>query len=427
MLATKYRRSLSRARVPPGVTLGHWCDRRNIALRLPDLLNRPHDRHWVAAAIGVAQALAWASSFYLPSVLSREIAPDLSLTPSWIFGALSIGLAISALLAARVGHYIDLHGGRRVLCASNLILAFGLVLFASARGVTSLFMSWLVLGIGMAAGLYEPAFSALTHLYGRDSRGPMTGVTLIAGFASTVGWPTSAYLSHLFGWRGACLGWAALNVCVALPLNAWALRASQAAVPSRRMEARTSTTSAYDYRMLLLGIMFMASGIVSTGVASNMPDLLRASGAGNTAAIAAASFMGPAQVVARILEYSARRWVDPLLSARVALSLHPLGAAVLAIFGAPAVGSFSVIHGAGNGILTIAKGTLPLALFGPQGYGARIGRLSAPARIGQAAAPFIVGVLIERVGLWTLAVSSALSALSVLALMHPAMSTRSRC
>lgn len=378
----------------------------------------------VPAIIGLTQALAWASSFYLPSVLARGIARDLGLTPAWIYGALSFGLSISAALATRLGRLIDHRGGRGVLCASNVLLAIGLMLLACANGTVMLFASWFILGLGMAAGLYEPAFAALTYLYGAKSRGAITGVTLIAGFASTIGWPATAYLAHFYGWRGACWGWAALNLLIALPLNAWALHQ-----PSRHPTAThhpqafraDGLTLRGDRRMLLLAVMFTASGVVSTGVATNMPDLLLAGGASASVAVAAASLMGPAQVVARILEYSARRWVSPLASARVANVLHPVGAAVLGLFGHVAIAPFAIIHGAGNGILTIAKGTLPLAMFGPAGYGARIGRLSAPARIAQAAAPFLLGYAIEKVGIWTLAFSSALSLTAALSLFAPAV------
>ena len=381
---------------------------------------------FVVAAIGATQAISWASSFYLPSVLAKTIAPDLGLSPPWVFGGLSVALGVSGLLAPQAGSLIDELGGRPVLCSSNVLFAFGLGLLAVARGPAGLLMSWCVLGLAMAGGLYEAAFASLARIYGRDSRGAITGVTLIAGFASTIGWPTSAYLAHIAGWRGACLIWAGIHLAVALPLNALALRGS--AQLSEALEgpgARApSDSKSPDRRMWILAFMFTTSGVVSTGVATLMPTLLLATGATPTAAIAAASLMGPAQVVARIVEYSARRWIDPLMSARVANALHPIGAGVLAIAGAPAIAVFSVIHGAGNGILTIAKGTLPLAIFGAQGYGARIGKLSAPARVGQALAPFLLGLAIERFGLRTLLLSSLLCVSAFLSLFSPALKER---
>ena len=161
--------------------------------------------------------------------------------------------------------------------------------------------------------------------------------------------------------------------------------------------------------MRILAFMFTASGIVSIGMATNLPRLFAVIGASPAAGIAAASLMGPAQVVARILEYSARRRVNPLLSAKVASALHPIASIVVTLAGAPAASLFAVIHGAGNGMLTIVRGTLPLAIFGPAGYGARIGQLSAPARIGQALAPFAIGLAIDGIGGATLIISSGLS------------------
>ena len=127
--------------------------------------------------------------------------------------------SVSAFLGPAVGRAIDQRGGRDVLAISNLVLAAGLVLLGTAQGVVTLSIAWAVLGVGMAMGLYEPAFATLTGLYGRAARGPITGITLIAGFASTVGWPLSAFLEAHYGWRGACLIWAGLHIVIGLPLN----------------------------------------------------------------------------------------------------------------------------------------------------------------------------------------------------------------
>ncbi len=360
--------------------------------------------------LGSTQALAWASSYYLPGILAVPMGRDLGVSPAWVYAALSIGLLVSALLGPLLGRAIDRRGGRPVLCGSNLVFAAGLALLSFARGPGSLIGAWLVLGVAMGAGLYEAAFAALTRLYGFDSRGAITGVTLIAGFASTVGWPVSALLDHALGWRGACGAWALLHLAVGLPLNAWALRfgaGEDGEPPVARHPAQEAEP--LDRSMLLLGFMFTASGMVTIGMATNLPRLFMAMGAAPAAAIAAASLLGPAQVAARILEFGARHRINPLLSARIANAMHPLASMTMALGGAPAIAAFSIIHGAGSGMLTITRGTLPLALYGPDGYGARIGRISAPARIGQAIAPFLFGLAIDRIGEAALVVSSGLS------------------
>ena len=383
----------------------------------------------IVASLGTTQALAWASSYYLPAVLAAPIARDIGLTAPWIYAALSIGLGVSAILGPLLGRWIDVHGGRPVLCGSNLAFAAGLCALAFASGPVSLVFAWLVLGAAMAAGLYEAAFASLARLYGHDSRGAITGITLIAGFASTVGWPTTALLEHSLGWRGACFAWAGLHLALGLPLNAWALRygagqnphesaaaAGAAAAKPREPGEPGEPRQAFDRGMFLLAFMFTTSGMVSIGMATNLPRLFAAMGAATGAAIAAASMLGPAQVAARVLEYSARRRINPLISARIATALHPLASLCIALGGTPLIALFSILHGAGTGMLTITRGTLPLAMYGPTGYGARIGRISVPARVGQATAPFLFGLAIDKLGVAMLFISTALSLAALTAL-----------
>jgi MFS family permease len=173
----------------------------------------------VVAAIGTTQTIAWASSYYMPAILGAPIASTLHLPTSVFFGLFSGALLLSAVVGPSVGRMIDRHGGRVILAASNLVIAAGLVILAAAHGVSGLVIAWTVLGLGLGMGLYDPAFAALTWLYGREARSAITGITLIAGFASTVGWPASALFLDEFGWRSACLIWAGLNILLAAPLN----------------------------------------------------------------------------------------------------------------------------------------------------------------------------------------------------------------
>ena len=184
--------------------------------------SKPPSKTVVVATLGTTQTLAWASSFYLPAILGAPIAAGLGLPLSVFFGIFSAALLLGAAISPWVGRLIDIHGGRAVLAASNVVLAAGLAGLAVAQGVVGLTIAWLILGIGMAIGLYDPAFATLTRLYGRDARASITGITLIAGFASTIGWPASAWFEHAFGWRDACLIWAGLHLFAALPLN-WLL------------------------------------------------------------------------------------------------------------------------------------------------------------------------------------------------------------
>jgi len=375
----------------------------------------------VILALGTTQTLAWASSVYLPALVADPIAHDLGISANWIFGAYSGALVIAGLLGPRIGRQIDRIGGRPVLSFSNLMLAGGLAVLAFTQSIPVLVAAWVLLGVGMGYGLYDAAFGALGRIYGEAARGAITGITLMAGFASTIGWPLSALFLHEFGWRAACLIWAGLNMLLAAPVN-W-LAIPRHGVPPALPQATTETAAAPPPRaaMPILAFFFAATWFVQGAMAAHLPGLLQAAGASSTAAIAAASLVGPAQVGARIVEFGLLRSFHPISSARLASALHPIGAAFLVAFGAPGIIAFALLHGAGNGMITIAKGTLPLALFGPRGYGLRSGLLSAPARMLQAAAPFLFGLLLDRVGLVAVGLSAGLclAAFAALFLLRP--------
>jgi predicted MFS family arabinose efflux permease len=279
----------------------------------------------------------------------------------------------------------------------------------------------------MGAGLYESAFAALVGLYGHGARGGITGITLLGGFASTVGWPLSAWMEVHWGWRGACLGWAALHLLVGLPLHAWLPRQSpakphpgNAPTSSDNASARTLPTLPAPARAqrttLILSLVFAVAWFGSTALATHLPQLLQAAGLALPHAVAVASLVGPAQVAGRLLDFGLLRRLHPLLAAKLAAAAHPVGAVLLLLLGAPAALAFTLLHGAGNGVLTIAKGTLPLLYFGTQGYGERQGVLMVPARIAQALAPVVFGALMQRVGVAALLLTALLGTLAWLAL-----------
>jgi MFS family permease len=367
------------------------------------------NRTIVVAAIGSTQTLAWASSFYLPAIHGAPIAAGLGLPVSVFFGVFSAALLLGAAISPWVGRLIDDHGGRAVLAGSNVVLAAGLAALALAQGVVGLTIAWLILGIGMAIGLYDPAFATLTRLYGREARASITGITLIAGFASTVGWPASAWFEHAFGWREACLIWAGLHLFAALPLN-WLVIPPAPLLPPVGQEARPALEAEPPRgAMPILAFYFCATAFVTGAMSSHLPGFLESAGASETAAIAAAALVGPAQVAARLVEFGLLRAVHPVWSARIAAIMHPLGAAVLGVFGPAGVAGFALLHGAGNGLITIARGTLPLAIFGPTGYGRRTGILTVPARVTVAVAPFVFGVLLDWIGTFAVMISASLS------------------
>lgn len=388
-------------------------------------------------ALGFTQTIAWASSTYLIAIVAAPIATDLGLSLSTVFGAFSVSLVVMAFAGPAAGRAIDRWGGRGVLALSNLVLASGLLMLSAASDVEMLFGAWCVIGLGMALGLYDAAFATLVRLHGADARRPITGITLIAGFASTVGWPLTAFLVEHFGWRTACGAWAAIHILITLPVNLYlipGMTGSRAAAAASTTDAAAESRAddgdgapplsraAYRRAFLLLVIFGAMTSFVTSAMAAHLPGLLLAVGTSTAAALTAAALLGPAQVAARLTEFlAAQRFrFHPLLTARIATACHPVAGAILAVFGGPALVAsfFSVLHGAGNGMITIAKGTLPLAIFGAAGYGHRQGLLSILGRGMQALAPYAFGVVLERHGPRAgIGLSIALSLIALAALM----------
>ncbi|WP_043363241.1 MFS transporter [Belnapia sp. F-4-1] len=379
----------------------------------------------VTTTLGVTQTLAWGSTYYLPAVFADPVCEALGLSRAWFFGIFSGALLLSGLVGPTAGRLIDAYGGRDVLAASNIVFAAGLALLAWASGPITLALAWVVIGVGMGFGLYEAAFATVTGLYGREARNAITGITLFAGFASTVGWPASALMIDILGWRGACLAWAFLHLAVALPMNRFLVAKAPPPVPAAAQA--DAAAGGIPWTMVILAAVFAATAFVSTAMATHLPRVIEALGAAPAAAIFAASLVGPAQVAARMAEFALLRKASPLVTAQLVAGLHPVGAVLLAFMGPAAAIPFVVLHGAGNGLLTIARGTLPLALFGPAGYGLRTGLLAAPARLLQGAAPLVFALVLDSLGpRAALLLSGSLTALSLLALLALARRTRGK-
>lgn len=375
-------------------------------------------RNWrrtgVVLGLGTAQTLAWASSYYLVAFVAAPQAADIGIPTSMVYAAFTGALLVAAVLGPKVGRTIDLVGGRQMLSASNLLFAAGLVTMAAAGSAPMLWLGWLVLGAGMGLGLYDAAFAALGRIYKEGARGPITGITLLAGFASTVGWPLTSWGVDAFGWRPTCLAWAGAHLLIGLPLNLLSLpKIARGAGPSAEAPAAAVQM---DRNMLLLAFAFAAGWVVAGALAAHLPRLLEATGSTPAQILLAGMLLGPAQVVARAFEATALKRVDPLMTARGAMLAHPVGAGLMIAGGGGMAAPFMLLHGGGHGIVTVARGTVPLSVFGSENYGYRLGLLGAPTRIAQAFAPLVFSVVIDHLGAATLYVTAAISIAAALAL-----------
>lgn len=375
-------------------------------------------RHVVIGALGVTQILAWGSSYYLMAVLAAPIAADTGWSLTWIVGALSAGLLVAGLVSPFVGRRIGQVGGRGVLAVSAILLAIGLGLLRIAPNLPVFVFAWLVIGVGMGAGLYDPAFATLGRLYGKAARPAITTLTLWGGFASTVCWPLSAYLVEHVGWRGACLFYAAVQIFVSLPLIV-ALVPTPPELPpvaeGADVVADGSLSQVERRAFLVLAAVVTLAGITTSIVSVHLLTLLREGGLGLNQAVSLGMVIGPAQVGARVLEMAGGGRHHPLWTLAAAMAMIASGLLLLwAGFAIVAVAL--VLYGAGNGVFSIARGTLPLALFGQRHYGAIVGRLARPSLFAQAVAPSAGAVVIAHHG-----ASSTLALLAGLAVANVAL------
>lgn len=352
----------------------------------------------VVAALGVTQILAWGSSYYLVAVMAQPIAAETGWPLALVVGGFSLGLLVSGLVSPRVGRTIDRLGGRPVLALSSVLIGAGQLTLALAHHVPVYLLAWAIMGAGMGAGLYDAAFSTLGRLYGERARRAITSLTLWGGFASTVCWPLSAFMVEAIGWRGACLVYAAIQVGVSLPIHLALLpRAVPDAAPPAAKPAGPAAIDGRRRRALLLhGSVLVLAAVISSMISVHLLTLLQARGLELAAAVALGALIGPAQVASRVVEMTVGARFHPVWTMIAAMSLILAGLAALSL--TPWAALALVLYGAGNGIYSIAKGTLPLALFGREGYATLMGRLAMPALLTAALSPFVGAALIEAVG-----------------------------
>jgi hypothetical protein len=386
---------------------------------------------WRAVTVlGVTQILAWGAIFYPPVLTVPLIAADHGWSKAFAMGGFSVGLLVGGLVSRYVGGSIDRYGGHVVMPCGSLIGALGLVGLVAAQGAVAYFAVWMVLGVAMAASLYDPAFATLGRIFGAQARAPITALTLAAGFASTISWPATQFLIDRVGWRGTYLVYAALLAAVAAPLHALALprqraRMATPAAATPESIAPAAMHSPYGLVFALVATAFAAYAFVPSALSAHLLAIFKRFGLESDTVVAISMLFGPAQVLARICELTFARHLHPLWIARFSLGLLVAAFALIALtpFSALVASAFAVMYGMANGLMTIARGTVPLALFGAGGYGLLVGRIGGPFLVVQAVAPVVLAYVAERAsddaGL-TLVAAFAVVALICFAAIRPA-------
>ena len=355
--------------------------------------------------LGVTQILAWGSLWYPPVLTLPLIAAERGWSLSFAMAGFSAGLFVGGICAPTIGRLIDRFGGHRVMAAGSLASAAGLVALVTLTHPVGYFATWMFLGVTIAATLYDSAFATLGRIFGSAARRPITLLTFAGGFASTIGWPATLFLIDHVGWRGAYWTFAALLALVAAPLHAFALPRLRAVRPAiaapeatdKATPAPPAAVSAGVSTFLFVAIAFAGFAFITSGLSAHLLAIIGRGGVDAATAVAIGALFGPSQVAARLCEFAFAGNIHPLIIARSAVALVLAAFAALLVAGISPItaAAFAVMFGMSNGLITIARGTVPLALFGPVGFGRLVGRLAGPALVMQSIAPVTLAVVIE--------------------------------
>lgn len=375
---------------------------------------------WRAVPVlGVTQILAWGVLFYPPVLTVPLIVAERQWSFTFGMSGLSVGLVSAGIAARFVGAAIDRHGGHAVMPFGSLLGAAGLVAVVHAVHPLAYLAAWVVIGVAMGASLYDPAFATLGRIFGTRARQPITVLTLAGGFASTVSWPATYLLLQAVGWRDTYLIYAGLLALVCAPLHLFALPRARAEPDIRRDGAAAVPVPTHPVRgaaFTLVMLAFASYAFVPSGLSAHLLAIFGRLGLDPATVVTIGAMFGPAQVAARLCELLFARDVHPLWVARAAVGLLGAAFAMVALVGlaVPVAAAFAVMFGAANGLVTIARGTLPLALFGAAGYGRLLGRIATPSQMMQAAAPLVLAFVIERASApAALALTAALALVSL--------------
>ncbi|MDB5934392.1 MAG: transporter [Massilia sp.] len=351
------------------------------------------------AVLAVSQVVSWGTLYYAFAILAADIGRELGWRAETVFGAFSWALLVGGLVAAPAGVLLDRFGGRLVMGAGSLLCGIGFILLSRAHSLPAYYLAWTLLGAAMAATLYEAAFATLNHRFGMAARQAISTLTLFAGFASTVFWPLTLQINTWLGWRDTYLLYAALQLGLCLPLH---LMLGAAAPPAHKPQPDGgpdfTLQQALRHRAFWsLALAFSANSFIFSALSVHLIPILQHFGHPIGTVVFMAALIGPMQVAARIVERAFAHRSRPQSVGKVAFGALPAALLALLFFGThqSALALFCICYGASNGILTIVRGTIPQAMFGPRNYGAISGAMSGPAMLAKAAGPLAVAAVIE--------------------------------
>lgn len=353
--------------------------------------------------LGISQLVCWGISFYLIGVFGDLIVADLGWSRTLVYGGFSAALLIMGLVSPLVGRLIDRVGGGRVMAAGSVFCAVGCAGLALAQTVVAYYAAWICLGLAMRSTLYDAAFAALARIGGPEARRPIAQVTLLGGLASTVFWPIGHVLAEAFGWRGALfvyVGFALLTVPLHLAIPTGRHQDNVQPVEGPRPPSLASRRQDRVVAAFLYALIVTLINGLNAGMSAHMIGVLTELGLAASLAVSISSLRGIGQSSARLAEILFGGRLHPIdlnLAATVVLPIcFTVGLASGGYVAAAVV--FAFFYGAGNGILSITRGTLPLVLFDLHTYGSFVGKLLVPSFLLSAVSPLAFAAVIEHFG-----------------------------
>lgn len=356
--------------------------------------------------LGLTQIIGWGSTYYLLSLLGGTIGRDLGLSNGLMLAGISITLASAAILGPRIGRWQDRAGSRIVMTTGSVIMAIGLCILSLAHSWGVYYAGWVVIGIGSPMALYSASFTALTQIAGQDSRRAISYLTFMGGLASTISWPATAWLMNYLDWRTIALLFAALNLAICAPIHATCLgrrlTADHPANGGAIIEAGIPH-EAQPAAFLILSAMLALTGSIVNSWSLLVFPVLMGIGFLPGAAVFVGSVVGVWQVAGRMAEMLLARRLSIFWTGMVAIGFMPLSFLVLLYSGGNiAIGTlFAAFYGISNGLITIARSGIVLAIFGAHGYGERINKATVAQNISGALAPIAGGYALDWVGATT--------------------------
>jgi MFS family permease len=370
--------------------------------RLPDPML------FAVCALGIAQITGWGTSYYCLGVLARPIGTDTGWSLGFVYSGFTVGLLAMGLVSTWAGRLIDRHGARIVMCVGTLIVSAGLLALSQVRSEPAYLATWAAIGVGMRLCLYDAAFAALVQVVPSRGRLAISYLTLFGAFASSVFWVAGHYLNDAHGWRATLVIFAAINLVVCLPLNWFGLarreapRAAEAGAPAA---AAAPDGPPLEGRRRRIGIALFAlimslNSFVFGVVTVQLVPLLEAAGLAAATAVWIASLKGFAQFGGRVVEIFFGKNLHAMTVARIAIGALAVSLALLVAGGSgfEAMLAFTLLMGASQGVITIVRGAVPLALFGTTGYGAVLGLIATPILIVNAVSPTLFAMLVDAAG-----------------------------